>query len=381
MKPHQISNHQVSTIYQPCTIYIYRLIFILVSSLTAQTTAIGQLQNLSLHNYADTARTGLTGSFQHLSYFKNNEYFNTSYPGETLLGAQSMAALTYKKNMHYFTGGVMLANQYSQPFRFKWYPILSLRYFLNQSHIVTLGVLEGGKSHELPTEIYGGEHMLAYPLEYGVQLQYKKEWGRFETWLDWRQNIVAGDSVQEKFTQGTTAKVFPIHTDHNKVTIQAGLLFYHAGGQVLSVSLPVITLTNWFGKLELRHRFDNDLSLGINYTLSGFKNAPDNPNILWKNGVAHHFQLQSAYDTWSIHGGYYNSKDFVAPHGEYIFALYNFDTNSYRSDSRKLIYSGLGYLSHFDRNFSISAGVDFFYDLQVKKIEYNYTLTGKFQLN
>jgi len=326
----------------------------------------------------DSLKEGFSIHGHSLVYFKNNEYVKEAYPGFSALGANNELTASFKKKGHSFTGGIFYQFVFGRPLRSVVLPIVSYQYKLTKDLKVLLGALEGPAEHRLSQELQGVDAYLANPIEYGAQFKFTPKWVDADVWINWRENIVTGDSAQEKFTQGSNFNFHLFDKNDWKIDANATVLFYHFGGQIDVSEAHVVSLINYGLGLSVSKKageWNNTLS----YNYSGFKNDEDYTLVPWDKGFGHSLTLDVDNNTWYFGVGYRTFDRYFTLFGDQVFSLINQFTGEIFGTKKELISGSISYQLLGDKNFNINIGSELYYNLPTSQLDYNYSVMGRFK--
>lgn len=302
-------------------------------------------------------------------YFLNNEYFNGPVPGETILGNNSEVSLAYGKELHYLRAGVMAQLAYGAPMKVNWFPVFTAHYALSPDYSFTLGTLGNGANHKIPIQLMGNETLLNDPLEYGLRFNISKKKFGLESWLDWRQLVDTAQSKSEQFTQGNSIYFIPYADSVWSVKGNAGALFYHNGGQGLTVWKPTYTYLNYFASIKVDYHWTKAWKFGFQYSFLGFRNSKKVAIIPWSSGNAHEAAISIDYKGFSSLFAYYKSNQLYAPFADALFAAGDFSL-----PQNEMFYCTLKWTSTPSRPFRFTIGCRLNYYTALKAVDYNYFL-------
>ena len=355
------------------TIFTFMFFVLVISKTNAQVTPF-----YDRFPVIDSLKDGFSINGHSLIYFKNNEYIKEAYPGFSALGANNELTASYKKNNHLFTGGIFYQFVFGRPLRSVVLPIVSYQYKLTKDLKVVLGTLEGPAEHRLSQEMQGIDAYLANPIEYGVQFKYVPKWVEADVWINWRENIITGDSAQEKFTQGTNFNFHVLDKNDWKIDASATALFYHFGGQIDISEAHVVSLINYGIGLSVNKKTGN-WNTTFNYNYSGFKNDEDYTLVPWDKGFGHSFTLNQDNTIWNFGIGYRTFDRYFTLFGDQVFSLINQFTGEVFGTKKELVSASATYQLISDKNFNLNIGSEAYYDLINKQLDYNYSVMGRFK--
>jgi hypothetical protein len=333
-----------------------------------------------------------------MNFIKNNEYFNpiTVSPfvltanlplpvdkslwieGYTLTGFFLRPELVYQasEKITVRTGLHML--KYSGMNKFaEVRPAVSASLELGDHTTLTLGALDGSEKHQMFDPHFDRERMYTSNIEEGLQLRTLGKHLFNDSWIDWENYILPGDTVREIFTFGesfawTTDKI----AEMLKITFPAQFQFRHYGGQISNYPEKVTTFFNLAGgiRFDLEPAAGRFGKAGLEYLYFINNLIPPRKNELLTHGDALWIRLHYYYK--SLYAGiyYWNANDFYAPLGNGIYAsVYRFNSD-YIIHNREII-TGAAYLNILPENwFSLLFGMETYYDLRTKHLDYAMAL-------
>ncbi|MCO6462392.1 MAG: hypothetical protein J5I59_13395 [Saprospiraceae bacterium] len=314
-----------------------------------------------------------------LIYFKNNEYAKAEYPGFTALGANNQLNFTFRKDDHFFHAGMMYSFVFGQPMRHRVLPVLSYRFHPTDNFSIIMGSLENMSNHQLIQELQGLDYYLKNPLEYGLQFRFSPRWMDADVWINWRNNIAVGDSAQEQFTQGSRFIFHLLRKNNLSLDANGTLLFYHHGGQIDVSQAHVVTQINYNLGVSLSHSIDSRL-YKLSYNYLRFNNDENFTDIPWKTGNGHSLTFETTGKKLDFGLGYRKFNRFYAPFGDQVFGIYNAFTGQLFGENKEIISLSGRFKLAAHQNFKLMLSSEAYYNLTARRLDYNYSLTGKFEL-
>lgn len=310
---------------------------------------------------------------------KNNEYFSPYTEGFTGLGFFLRPTLGYyfSKSTKVEVGVHLLkyagVSSFSQTI-----PIFRLEHQFTPDFAVVLGNIYGNLHHKLEEPLYRIDYYYQDNVEYGIQFLYKPDWMRSDTWINWEKFIFPGDTIQEVFTIGNTTEFTLLNQDKWSISLPIQFLYRHKGGQVNKTNDPVYNFINGGGGLNLRYQF-NETSFVALEPMFLFHSGPDYDARI---GSLSHFSsgrgmyYKARFEAWLLYGmaGYWTSKGFIAPHGEYLFQSIAEFRPEFKAEDRNMLVAKIGFKKDIGETMSFQLGFDGYYDLDIKHFDYSYGL-------
>lgn len=260
-----------------------------------------------------------------LNYLKNNEYQEQHNPGETHFGTLLWAAYNLKltKTAIVTVGGLVnVAYGRSATNRIPFYPIVQLRYKLNNSELIA-GNIQSNTKHNLQEAQINIENSLLQPLEYGLQYILKSSWLHYDAWLNWRQNAIPQISQQEiiSFGQSASVKLFQNRQKKIGLFIPISALVYHKGGEFLINQKPIVNHT--IGSIGLKLNLDKIGSEISNITFFSQDFSPVLTHT-FKSGFANQFYVKQKISlNQSISIIHFFGQEYYSPFASNLFLSEN----------------------------------------------------------
>jgi hypothetical protein len=320
--------------------------------------------------------------FTNINFIKDDEYSNPVIEGYTLIGyflqPQLVYAPTTKVTLR--AGANLLSYSGTNKFtRVK--PVFSTTYNFAKYGSVTLGSLAGSDSHRMFDPHFNKERLYTDWSEDGIQVGLGSEHFFSDTWVSWENFIFRGDNHREIFTSGesfsyssgTIAGLF-------RLEIPIQLQFKHYGGQISNYPQQVETYFNTAAGIKLvTASTGNDIShLGLECLLFNGKNLTRNAPSGINSGHGEWYKIFFNWKFAGVEAGYWNSHDFYAPNGDFIFgSVSDHLTNVVIPDRRILTCSAnLNFLPESFLEFYF--GFDGYYDTDLRIFDYALTLHLRF---
>lgn len=309
-------------------------------------------------------------------WFYNNEYFNPFYKGYTLIGANFQPRLVYQSNPKLkFSAGAHLQRFYGDALKTAVKPLFSIEYSPRKDFSILMGSFNGGENHGLPEVLFSFENHLADIVENGVLINYKNSYIESETWLNWEQFIVPGDTFQEMFTAGSSNRLTILERSSWKLSLPLSMLAHHAGGQINNSDKPVETLINLSEGVKLTKFFASGsvenvfADVRVFHSLGDFAPFPGIA-LSVKSGVqTSHFELNAEY---------FKARDFMSFEGNPLFLSWE-PTGDMLSPNRnggslEMLNFKVGFRQKMGENSFLFLRCEGYYIKGSNKLDYSYSL-------
>jgi len=317
-------------------------------------------------------------SISHLSFNKDNEYFNKIADGYTLFGNQLTTSLVYfpVTNVR-IEGGIYLRKDFGNSNYAEIAPVFSVKYQHNNMALI-FGTLEGSLNHNLVEPLYDFEKIMLDKNENGIQFLLNKQNLSLDAWINWEKMLYRGDSVQEKVSGGLSSEYKIIHSEKYNVSVPVQFTAMHLGGQIDASDLPLTTKFNSaFG-----------LKTGMNFNHTFFKGIYFEPYYLYYKDFS--FEYQDAFQDGdgiylnlslktklnTIMVSYWNGNEYISTHGGLLYNSRSttFKNPDYTETKRELLI--LRFLTDIEifKGLDITSRFEPFYDVTNKKIEFSLGL-------
>lgn len=333
-----------------------------------------------------------------ISFFKDNEYSNSIsgsdfilvsglpgfldlskwIEGYTLPGFFIQPELVYKPSgkvtiragIHFLKyAGI---NKFSQI-----RPVFSTSLNISEKTTLTLGTISGCEKHLLFDPDFDKERLYTDNNENGFQLTSSNDHLFSDTWLNWENFVLKGDSTREilsggesfKYTSSTVAGIM-----HFVVPLQ--VQFKHFGGQISNYRESVETFYNLATGLRVnidlgQKRFGQ---AGIEYLQFFNTVIPGNTSSPIKSGYASWLKLHYTYKGLYIGAAYWKAHNFYAPEGNPLYASIIDFNSDYVVPERRIITNYL-YLTLLPESYlELFLGFETYYDVCLKRMDSSITL-------
>lgn len=329
-----------------------------------------------------SAAGNLSLRFRNINFVRNNEYSNPIIEGYTLIGYFIQPELVYSpsEKVTLQLGAHLL--QYSGTNKFNLIkPVFSTSYSFSGNLVFTMGTLQGSDRHRMFDPHFNSERLYNSFSEDGFELWFSNENFFNDAWISWENFIFKGDNEREIFTAGESfsyksGKISDLFTLEVPLQVQ----FRHYGGQISNYPEHVETYFN----LATGTKLSFDITGGklgqagaeglffMNRTLT--ENAPSGIN----NGHGAWLKLFYENKFGGLDAGFWQSSDFYAPQGNFIFSSVSDIRKNLIIDDRKLITCS-AHLKLVHKSFlEFFLGFDGFYDPDLGRFDNAATLHLRF---
>ena len=312
----------------------------------------------------------LSVELDNISFFKDNEYSGSIMKGYSLPGlwVQPKVVFYPLSNIKLEVGAHMLrywgatkypslayqdiaawkGNQYQHGFHVL--PFFRAQMALSDHVNIVLGDIYGGANHNLIEPLYNPELNLTADPEAGLQLLYDSRRFDLDVWVNWESFIFHGDTHQEAFTVGLSARYKlndPESRFHFYMPLQG--LAQHRGGEIDTIyTNSVQTLMNGAVGAGAVWNTGNPIVKNVNleFDVAGYyQQAGD----LWPYGSGSGFYVRASADIYDfrVKTSYWNSNKFISMFGSPFYGAMSTATEGVRFDGQNLVYLGLEYSRSF----------------------------------
>lgn len=334
----------------------------------------------------------LSVELDNISFFKDNEYSGSIMKGYSLPGlwVQPKVVFYPLSNIKLEVGAHMLrywgatkypslayqdiaawkGNQYQHGFHVL--PFFRAQMALSDHVNIVLGDIYGGANHNLIEPLYNPELNLTADPEAGLQLLYDSRRFDLDVWVNWESFIFHGDTHQEAFTVGLSARYKlndPESRFHFYMPLQG--LAQHRGGEIDTIyTNSVQTLMNGAVGAGAVWNTGNPIVKNVNleFDVAGYyQQAGD----LWPYGSGSGFYVRASADIYDfrVKASYWNSNKFISMFGSPFYGAVSTSMDGVTFDGQNLVYLGLEYSRSFGKGFSVGVDVDVYQHLPVNMYE------------
>lgn len=343
---------------------------LLLGLLPAMTRA--QLSNHLFNLAPEPVAKPIQGSVDAFPFFKNNEYFNTVNPGETLFGFRAAGQLSFQiapAGRARLSAGMLVQENYGGKTLVK--PLLNLTLTGKRQWNYIFGTLVSGTRHRLIEPLYNYEQVLTQPIEYGIQFRRQHHRYFYDGWVEWRQQLDKSSGRQEFIIGGQSAEIRFNPNARWVLSAPLQAVIVHQGGQALNPPVSISTRINAAAGLRWQHR-DTAWMLEALY-LQSLDNSP-NPLQPWNNGWATMINARAGFGRYhSLTATWWFAREFFTTIGSPVFSNVNL-TNVYaNSHTRRLVMLRYVYSRPvISRKIWLDIRLEPHYDLEAGKTEFSH---------
>lgn len=314
-----------------------------------------------------------------MAFFDNIEFYNNIQRGYTLPGFYFEPRLVYFLTSKAKISGGLHALYFAGENSFsKVIPLLSLQTELLQSVSLTIGSIDAENNHGLPVQLFKQERAYLNRPETGVQILFNTENFIADTWINWENFIVPGDTVQEEFTSGFSAKLKDIQVGSVGLDIPIHAVAVHKGGQINESNESVSTLANFASGLNFYYQFNSGNRFGTEFLGYLGRDLSPNPHHIFKKGWAINPIVYFKTPVISVDAGYWKASELILPRGEEIFGSLSMVDPIHNEPQRELLISKLAINKEVANGFMLAFGGQFYYDLRSPMLDYRFYVSISF---
>jgi hypothetical protein len=321
-------------------------------------------------------------NFRNINFIRNNEYSNPIIEGYTLIGYFVQPELVYHASdrVTLRAGAHLLSYSGTNKFTIVK-PLFSTEYNFSERSSLRIGSLSGSDGHRMSDPHFNKERLYSSNSEDGLQFRFLGDHLFNDTWLSWENYIFRGDMEREVFTAGESFRYSspPIH-GFLEIEIPLQLQLKHFGGQISDYPQGVETWMNLSGGARLnidiyRKKYG---TAGVEYlAFMGKSMTRNSPNGI-ETGYGQWYKLFYTYRRALFEAGFWDSHDFYAPNGNFIFSSVSDHLENVRITDRKIITGSLNVTILPESFLEIYFGFDGYYDIDLKRFDNAVTLHLRF---
>jgi len=312
------------------------------------------------------------------NFIKNNEYFGAIAEGYTLLGFNIAPKFVYapSSKVQLSVGGNFLSYN-GRENEVEARLLLSFQYKVHPKLDFILGNIYGTVNHRLISPLFEFEHFLNKNVENGIQFIWNSERIFTDLWLDWEQQIIAGDPFQEKFNVGLSSNFTIVDQANYQISIPFQNIVRHEGGQINSNSEePLTTIFNNATGL----RFTKPIHLpwfhlfSISSFMVNYQDLSPQKHQMFIDGIASYTTLDFSNKKLNLTLGYWYGEQYIAPLGNPLFESYSRTKFFVEEPIRQLAIGRLSYEQEVFENINLGVRFEGFYDIPAGNTEYTWAL-------
>jgi hypothetical protein len=312
------------------------------------------------------------------NFNRNYEYFNKFADGLTYFGSLFLPELIFNPSKDLsLHAGVFARLDYGNSNLYQQQLSFRINYHPGNWQIIA-GRLDGNINHRLPEPMYNYDRIITNYLEFGNQFIYQKDGFLMDAWLNWENMIYKVSPEQEELSGGLHIEKRLFKNEQHSLHLPFSLLAYHQGGQIDTPDRNLITLVNTSIGLQYeyylakpQHYFWVDVQALSYNDLSNTK-----INVNSSAGLAFMSTLGFKFGFTSLSATYWKGNDFYGVHGAPVYQSIGDQINNpgYYQSERELLFIRLISDYNITENFSISARLEPYIDLQKPAFEFSNSL-------
>lgn len=354
--------------------------FISISILLCFSSILGfaQVNNSLLENNSVVSESKWQLNIYNHNFMRNYEYFNKFADGLTYFGTILQPTVTFnpQKNLS-LEAGLFLRKDYGAKGLYDNQATFRINYHPGKWQIIA-GQLKGNVSHHLPEAIYNYDRIITNHLEFGNQFIYDDSTLHFDAWINWENMIYKISPVQEEVSGGFHGDWNVINSSKIEVNIPFSFLAYHKGGQIDTPDRSLQTIVNTAIGAEFKYHYSDKKNhyLFADAQFMTFNDLSFTKVFPVKKGTGLMANLGWKFGYTSISGTYWNANNFNAIHGAPLYLSKGDQMNNvgYYQSNRNLLFIRLISDYEIAKNFSISARLEPYWDLDNPSFEFSNSL-------
>ena len=312
------------------------------------------------------------------NFMRNYEYFNQFADGITYFGTILQPTVTFNPNNDLsLEAGLFLRKDYGASGLYDNQKTFRINYHPGKWQIIA-GQLNGNVSHRLPEPIYNYDRIITNHLEFGNQFIYTDTNFRFDAWINWENMIYKISPVQEEISGGFHGDWKVVNSKKWEMNIPFSFLVYHKGGQIDTPDRPLQTLLNTAIGAEFKYHYNEKKNhyLYADAQLMSFNDFSFTKSYPTKNGTGIMANLGWKFGHTSLSTTYWNANNFYAVHGAPLYRSVSDQINNagFYQKNRSLLFVRLISNYEITKNFSISARLEPYWDLDNPSFEFSNSL-------
>lgn len=317
-----------------------------------------------------------------LNFIRNNEYSNPIIEGYTLIGyfLQPEVLYTPDEKVALSFGGNLLSYAGTNRFN-KIKPVFSTTFWFSDSIFLRIGSLGGSDEHRLADPHFSKERIYSNYSEDGLRFRAAGRNYFNDTWLSWENFIFKGDDKREIFTAGESFRYsFPEIAGILKIEVPVQLLVKHYGGQISDYPENVESCLNTASGISAGINTVESLNgtAGIDFMFFTWNSLRENSPTGINKGHAAWYRLFYTCRNASLKAGYWNSQDYYAPDGNFIFSSASDRFENSVIPNREILTCSFEIAFPWKDFLKFSFGFEGFYDTRLRRFDNAMTLHARF---
>jgi len=313
---------------------------------------------------------------RNINIFRNNEFFNNIDEGYTTFGSLVNPTLKYYPTSKIkIEAGINLVSFYGTDKVDIIKPIFRAHLKLNKNFDFIMGSLYGTANHNFIEPLFRQEHLMNKNVESGMQILYNSRFLYSDLYINWEKYIFRTQkSEREVFTVGWSSEVKALPDDSRlKINFPIQLLVAHIGGQIDTLPVPIESISNFAGGIDIGYKLDGIIKeVGFKTYFARFKDISGEKRLKFKKGYAFYPFFYTKTKFLNLYGGYWNAHDFIAPRGEPIFSSVSYINEEFVFRHRNLMVLKAELIYPFAKGLTVGARYESYYNLDEKQNDFSY---------
>lgn len=323
-----------------------------------------------------TRENSLYFSLHNYNVMKSNEYFGDIYEGFTLIGYILKPRLVYypSKSIKIEAGGNFLKYSGLDEFTQKDF-LYRLHYKFTKNIDIIIGNIYGSTNHELIEPLYNFDRHFTNNTENGIQYLLNFKHLKSDIWIDWQKFIFLDSPFKEELNGGFTSKILLNPQSKLSVNIPFQAKWYHRGGQIDTLSIPMLTVFNTAAALEVNYDFEDHFikRIGGQFWYSTYSENTNGMVQKFQSGNAFYPKIYINTKLFTLNFGYWKANTYIATQGEELF--HSISLMSDKTFPERNLFTGkLDAFMHLAKGITMSSRFEYYYDMDYKQFEFSYAL-------
>jgi len=318
---------------------------------------------------------GLYGGINTFGFIRHKAYNNSIANGYNLLGYQMNPYIAWQPSDRFrIDAGVFLLRDFGANGFREINPTFSFIYEEPGFRMI-MGNLDGALNHRLIEPMQNFEQVINRRQETGIQFLVENEQIFWDTWLDWRKNVVPGSNQKESVFAGTSA--FINFSRDNDITFGAPLQLtaQHFGARLDTTGIAASTLLNYtIGASIAWQGGDNAFMKLVKFEpYLAFYKTLGVSTLPLSSGEGYFINFIANSQVFDFMLSYWFGQDFHSPEGGYLFSSIGsrWDQPLLVENKRELLIFRFYKDIKIEDGLIISFRFEPYYDLQNQFLEYS----------
>ena len=314
-------------------------------------------------------------SIANQNFFINNEFSRPVVKGYTLPGQVFSPFLRYRPSQDFsIDAGLQLKHYFGIDEPVFVNPILTASLKMNSAITFRIGAINGNLNHRLSDIIYFDEIYFGAEPEYGVQFEVNTDRLWLDTWINWQEYIVEGDSVSEQFVAGLSAQVSLVKLGNGlQLTMPLQLMAFHKGGEIDASEASDRSEVNTLAGFDVEHKNDNATTRwgGFAHVLL-YKELKSKKTNVFKDGWGLETGVTMRSRNHQVRISWWKGSEFLTENGNPIYQSVSDYSDELVFPNTQILTGKYGWHKTFAPQLDFSFLLYGFYDIEQRVFSYSY---------